>query len=156
MRVVFLDTSVLLNILAVPRKDGDRATVVPRFKQLARDGATLIIPIAAVVEVGNHLAQLSGKERREPAKVFADMLRSSLRGKAPWVVSGASWDVDFLEQLVDGHPGRPGLVDLCQQGVGTGDGSILLEVERYRQRSDLPSALPVELWSLDAGLQAWS
>ena len=42
--VVFLDSSVLFNLLEVPRKCSDRASVVDEFKQLAGDGATLDIP----------------------------------------------------------------------------------------------------------------
>jgi hypothetical protein len=153
--VVFLDTSVMLNILDVPYKNSDRVTVLARFTDLVMQGVTLIIPIAAIVEVGNHLAQLTGEERRDRAVRFAEMLSMSLQGQTPWVVSGTIWDPAFLGELVEGHTLRPGMVDLCTTGVGTGDGSILLEVERYRQRSDLPSGLPVELWSLDKGLQAY-
>lgn len=156
LSVVFLDTSVLLNILNVPRKNESRDDVIARYKALVLSGALLIIPIAVVIEVGNHIAQLTGGEPRAPAMAFADILKMSLRDAAPWVVSGASWDRDFLRQLVDGHSLRPGMVVLCQSGVGTGDGSILLELEGYRQRSDLPSGLPVGLWSLDEGLQAYA
>lgn len=155
--VVFLDTSVLLNVLDVPNKNGERAAVVPRFKELARSrGSLMVIPMAAVIEVGNHIAQLDdGRVRRERMERFADFLRSSLSGTPPWVVSGATWDGPFLADLVEGHEQRPGIVDLSSTGVGAGDGSILLELERYRQRSDVPTKLPVELWSLDQGLQAY-
>lgn len=155
-RVVFLDTSVLLNVLDVPHKNGEREAVLPLFRDLVRSGVTLlIIPMAAVIEVGNHIAQLSGTERRERAQRFADFLLKSLDGTPPWVVSGATWDSGFLADLVTGHAHRPGMVDLASTGLGTGDGSILLELERYRRRSDLPSGRPVELWSLDRQLQAY-
>ncbi len=156
-RVVFLDTSVLLNVLDVPGKNGERQLVVPRFSELVRSGTTLmIIPMAAVIEVGNHISQLAdGGVRRDRMRRFADFLRKSLSGHPPWVVSGSTWDSEFLGELVEGRLGRPGLVDLSSGGVGAGDGSILLELERYRRRSDVPSQLPVELWSLDQGLQAY-
>lgn len=156
-RVVFLDTSVLLNILDVPRKNGQRDAVLPRFRELAKSGvALMVIPIAAVIEVGNHIAQLAdGGVRRERMEHFVRFLRQSLVGQPPWVVSGATWDAGFLAELVEGHERRPGMVDLSSRRVGAGDASILLELERYRQRSDVPSQLPVELWSLEAGLQAY-
>lgn len=156
-RVVFLDSSVLLNILDVPHKNGERSVVVPKFLALAKSGtALMVIPMAAVIEVGNHIAQLPGADRRDRATRLADILRQSLTGTPPWVVSGTTWDADFLEHLLQGrHPHRPGMVDLCSTGMGTGDGSILLELERYRQRSDVPSGLPVELWSLDTALDAY-
>lgn len=156
-RVVFLDTSVLLNLLDVPRKNGEREAVLPRFRELAKSGAALmVIPMAAVIEVGNHIAQLAdGGVRRDRMDRFADFLRRSLSGTPPWVVSGSTWDAGFLAELVEGHEQRPGMVDLSSRGVGAGDGSILLELERYRRRSDVPSGLSVELWSLDEGLQAY-
>ncbi len=154
-RIVFVDTSVLTNVLDVPGKNGERDVVLPLFREMAQDGSTLIIPIAAIIEVGNHIAQLPGDDRRDRASRFEGFLRRSLDGKPPWVVSGASWDSAFLRELVDGHPRRPGMVALCTSRVGTGDGSILLEVERYRQRSDVPSAVPIELWSLDQGLSTY-
>lgn len=148
-KVVFLDTSVLLNLLNVPNKNSDYATVLARFKDLVRQRVTLIIPIAAVVEVGNHLAQLAGFERRDRSEQFAGILGQSLKGQTPWVVSGTTWNADFLAELVQGSAHRQGMVDLCTGGVGTGDGAILLEVERFRQRIDLPRGRPIELWTLD-------
>ena len=50
--VVSLDSSVLLNVLDVPGKNGERGKVVTKFNQLRRAGATLVIPIAAVIGVG--------------------------------------------------------------------------------------------------------
>ncbi len=154
--MVFLDTSVLLNVLDVPGKNSHRAQITSEFKRLVSGGATLVIPIAAVIEVGNHLAQLSGHERRDRALRFSEFLQRSLEGRAPWVVSGAGWDAAFLGGLLQGDDMRPGLVDLCTGGVGSGDASILLELSRYRSRSDLPSALPVRLWTLDEGLGAYT
>ena len=154
--VVFVDTSVLLNVLDVPHKNSDRDSIVQKFKDLARSGSLLVIPIAAVVEVGNHLAQLPGTVRRDRCERFTALLHSSLGNQAPWVVSGTTWDQVFLRDLLDGHASRPGMIELCTTAVGTGDGSILLELERYRSRSDVPSALPVRLWTLDQGLQAYA
>lgn len=85
-----------------------------------------------------------------------DFLRRALDDVAPWVVSGSAWDASFLRELVDGDAQRPGLVDLCGQEVGAGDVSILLELRRYRARSDVPSGLPVRLWTLDLGLRAYA
>ena len=152
--VVFLDTSVLCNVLDVPRKNGERNRVMPRFNELLTDGTVLVVPIAAVIEVGNHIAQLPEGSRRTRSAVFETFLRQSLSSTPPWVVSGAAWDTSFLDDLLTGHSQRPGMVELCERGVGTGDGAILLEVERFRQRADLPSALPVELWTLDRALDA--
>jgi hypothetical protein len=155
--VVFVDTSVLLNVLDVPGKNSDRSTVMTDFKALLVGNATLVIPVAAVVEVGNHIAQLpSGSDRRTRASRFCDFLDRSLRGEAPWVVSGVPWDGSFLSRLINGDGGLPALTELCVSQVGSGDASILLELSSYRERADIPSAMPVRLWTLDAGLAAYA
>lgn len=144
-RVVFLDTSILLNFLEVPRKSSQRAEVLRRFKELRKPaaGVLLVIPIAAVVEVGNHLAQLQREERVRPCKAFGDLLRAAVAGTVPFVLSGAGWDGDFLTRLIDGPTPDRRMDVLCQRGVGAGDASILLEVEHYVDRVDVGSATPL-------------
>lgn len=155
--VVFVDTSVLLNLLDVPGKNSHHQQLAGEFKALATGGVTLIIPIAAVIEVGNHIAQLSdGRERRSRATRFTGFLQASLDGTAPWVVSGASWNETFLRRLLDGHGSLPGLVELSSEKLGSGDVSILHELDRYRSRSDLPGGLPVRLWTLDRQLASYA
>jgi hypothetical protein len=155
---IFLDSSVLLNILDVPGKNNKRPTVLPRFQALCGSGShLLVIPMAAVLEVGNHIAQISdGAVRRLLAERLVTFLRMSMQGAPPWVVSGAVWDTAFLHDLVEGSPPRPNLVELATQGIGAGDASILLEAQRYRERVDLPSGLPLQIWSLDEGLQSYA
>ena len=153
--IVFVDTSVSLNLLNVPRKNSDEKRLTGEFKRLALAGALFVIPIAAVVEVGNHIAQLpSGHDRRDRAQQFARYLQASVDGRPPWVVSDASWDKAFLSRLLDGHGPRPGLVDLCATEIGSGDAAILHELDRFRGRTDFPLAKHTRLWTLDAKLAA--
>lgn len=42
--VVFLDSSVLFNLLDVPGKNGDRTTVAAEFQRLSRAGSTFVFP----------------------------------------------------------------------------------------------------------------
>lgn len=93
--VVFLDTSVLLNILKVPRKCSDWASVVDEFKKLAGDGATLVFPLTAVIETGSVIAQLAGHDRRVCMERFSRIgccIPSSSRRSwtAPMCRSGGS------------------------------------------------------------------
>lgn len=157
--VVFLDTSILLNLLDVPGKNSDRDTVVSEFVLRQGEGDTFVIPATAVIEVGNHIAQLAdGTERRHRAERFAKFLQHSLDGVSPWVVSGLVWDHDFLGRLINGNEAAylPSLIDLATQEVGTGDAAILHEVQRYRERADVPSGQPVTIWSLDVGLSVYA
>lgn len=155
-RIVFLDSSVLLNLLAVPRKSSQREEVVRRFQELRKPeaGVLLVVPIAAVVEVGNHLAQLHRDERAKPCQAFGDLLRAAVAGRVPFLLSGAGWDGDFLSQLIEGPTPDRRMDVLCQRGVGAGDASILLEVEHYLDRIDVGSGTPCEIWTYDDGLRA--
>ena len=63
--IVFLDSSVLFNILQVPYKCSDRTEVVAEFKKLSANGATFVFPVTAVIETGNVIAQpADGHDRR--------------------------------------------------------------------------------------------
>ena len=150
--VVFLDSSVLFNILEMPHKCSDRADVVTRFKEQAENGATFVFPVTAVIETGNAIAQLAGHDRRKCMERFVALLRQALSATTPWAVSGVPWDGNFLSALIDGGDNRIPLVEYATRGIGSGDASLLLEIERYRAR--VPSATPVRLWTLDKILSA--
>jgi len=155
-RVIFLDSSVLLNLLAVPRRSSQREEALRRFKELRKPEANvlLVIPIAAVVEVGNHLAQLHREERSRPCAAFGDLLRAAIAGRVPFLLSGAGWDGDFLTRLIEGPAPDRRMDVLCQRGVGAGDASILLEVEHYLHRIDVGSGTPCEIWTYDEDLRS--
>lgn len=150
--VVFLDSSVLFNLLQVPHKCSDRAVVLTEFEETRKNGAIFVFPVTAVVEVGNTIAQLAGHDRYVCMERFVGLLRQALGTVAPWAVSGVSWDGDFLTALIDGGGSRLPLIDFATCGIGSGDASLLLEIERYRAR--VPSATPIRLWTLDETLSA--
>lgn len=152
--VVFLDSSVLFNLLDVPGKNGDRDDVVTRFQRLAQDGTTFVFPVAAVIETGNIIAQLpDGHARRTCMERFVEWLRKALTTTAPMAVSGVPWDQSFLTALIDGGGARMSLVEFSTTQVGSGDASMLLEMERYRGK--VPSATPISLWTHDTTLGAF-
>ena len=55
--IVIVDTSVFLNVLDVPGFNQDREADLARFRELIEAGANLLLPIAAIFEAGNHIAQ---------------------------------------------------------------------------------------------------
>ena len=57
--IVIVDTSVFLNVLDVPGFNQDREADLARFRELIEAGANLLLPIAAIFEAGNHIAQLA-------------------------------------------------------------------------------------------------
>lgn len=58
--IVIVDTSVLLNVLDVPGFNQHRVDVLERFGEFVEGAANLLLPIGAVFETGNHIAQLGG------------------------------------------------------------------------------------------------
>lgn len=151
--VVFLDSSVLFNLLDVPGKSGDRQSVVAEFQRLTHSGSTFVFPITAVIETGNVIAQLAdGHSRRTCMERFVDLLRRALTMAIPMAVSGVPWDPDFLTALIDGAGDRMPLVEFAMTGIGSGDASLLMEMDRYRAK--VPSATPITLWTLDTMLSS--
>lgn len=152
-RVEFVDTSVLCNLLEIPGKCQDveqvRADLVR--KMAARD-CDLLLPVTAVIETGNHIAQLSdGRARRTYAEKFAALLRLVVAGKAPWSLNKVEWDAAHLDALVTGGSTGSSLVEHAVAGLGCGDLNILIERDRYLART---SGVTATVWTLDVLLAA--
>ena len=90
-KVLILDTSILCVWLQVPGKE----TCGPEHKRWTYDlvkakidaeieqGTTLILPLAAIIETGNHIAQAPG-DKHGIVNSFADHIEKALDGKVPW------------------------------------------------------------------------
>ena len=150
--VTFIDTSVLCNIVPVPGRDQDAAMVKEQLKaRLQTD--VFILPITAVIETGNFVAQLSdGRVRRATAEKLANILRLVCEGKAPWTLHNVRWDMPFLARLLDGADTGVDIVMLAEQQLGLGDLCILTERQIYEANSRIKATI----WSLDAQLNAYS
>lgn len=144
--IVIVDTSILLNVLDVPGFNQDRETVFETFEQYIEEEATLLIPLGAVLETGNHIAQLSnGNQRWCYAKAFRDQIKKALTGEAPWNLVPLQ-DLEQLKSWLNEFPesakGKVGLVDL----------SIINAWKAERKRHPLSH---VRIWSLDDHLQGY-
>lgn len=136
MPVYFVDTSILCNVLPVPGRDQHRADVVREFLELQRESAILILPIAAVIEAGNFIAQIpDGGLRRQTAGTFADVLGQVISQRAPWTLHQPTWDAQFLRRFIDGADTGSTLIQHAQARLGAGDLSILTERAAYRART---------------------
>ncbi|MGX2997330.1 hypothetical protein JNUCC64_24215 [Streptomyces sp. JNUCC 64] len=152
-RVEFVDTSILCNLLRVPGKCQDHERVIGelRRKQEAR-GVDLLLPVTAVIETGNHIAQLpDGYQRRTVAERFAEVLRMVVTGQAPWILNEVEWNAAHLNALISGGSSGASLVEHAVNKVGCGDVNILVERDRYLART---SGVEATVWTLDRGLAA--
>ena len=142
--IVIIDSSVLLNVFDVPTRNQQREAVLERLGVLINNEAHLFIPMVAIVEVGNHIAQLAdGNQRRQAAIRFVTDVQAAIEDRAPWkpinfpsieVVTG--WLKDFP--------------DSASQGVGMGDLAIKHEFHKLTKRHPMSH---VWVWSLDIDLQ---
>ena len=144
--IVIVDTSVLLNVFDVPAFNQHRAEVFVRFEELLDAGASFLLPIAAILETGDHIADLSGgRQRRRYAEMFRDRIREALKGEAPWVPIRFP-DSRQLAEWLNSFP------DYAMRGPDMSDLSIIKAWEAECTRH--PSRR-VRIWSLDRHLQGY-
>ena len=55
--IVIVDSSILLNVLDVPGFNQDREIVLEQFGMLVEAGDHLLLPVAAMLEAGDHVAE---------------------------------------------------------------------------------------------------
>lgn len=153
--VRFVDTSVLCNLLALPGKCQDRDAVTAEVRAVTlRSDVQLVLPVAAVIETGNHIAQLAeGSKRRECARSFVELLKGVVDGQLPWVLHSMPWDARLIRLLCDGPGKIPNLADMASAQVGAGDVSILAECHLYSART---ANVKVTVWTYDRGLAAYA
>jgi len=145
MSIVVMDTSVFCNVLDVPGFNQNRDTILTEMEEFIRSRATLLLPMAAVLETGNHIAQLAGGGgvRRVVAQRFAQSVGAAIDGTLPWTPT-PFWDVEQLRLWLSEFP------EHAMREVGMGDLSIIKEWER--QCSLFPRRR-VAIWSLDGDLK---
>ena len=101
MDVRFIDTSILLNLLGVPGKCQDREAVLEQFRKV-ESKESLILPLAAIIETGNHISHISdGRKRHTISDKFCEYLRHTANETAPWVFYQKGWDKDALNYFAE-------------------------------------------------------
>ncbi|OLP18302.1 hypothetical protein BST81_11290 [Leptolyngbya sp. 'hensonii'] len=145
--VAIVDTSIFCNVLDIPHMNGERENVIGQLKEFLENGTTLLLPMAAVYETGNHIAQLSdGSNRRRFAQKFVEEVNKAITGKAPWQVM----QVPSMEEIGEWLSEFP---DSAMRGAGIGDLSIIKEWEKFTRK--VPDRR-VFIWSLDRDLQGYN
>lgn len=148
MNIRFIDTSVMMNLLEVPGRCSDSQMIKEEFGQVLDNKEVLILPIATIIETGNHIAHINnGNSRRTIASKFGEFLRKTAEGKAPWQLYGIELDKEGLLYLADN------IVENAMQQVGVGDMSIIHAYEQYK--SNTPGIGRIMIWSTDRHLQGY-
>lgn len=146
MRVSIIDTSILVNILDIPSMNQDREIVLSEFRQLLDDEShILILPLATIIETGNHIAHIvDGNIRREKAKLMSDYLKKTANNDAPWQFYGKELSKEDLIKLAEEF------TDSATRRTGLGDLSIIRAYYKYKET--VPAIGTIRIWSLDAHL----
>lgn len=138
--IVVMDTCILLELLDVPKHNERHSDITEEFQRLEDIGADLILPMAAIIEAGNHIADLpNGHDRRVAAKRYVTAVREAIQGQAPWQTTQFPDNQAVLAWL-DHFP------DHASSGAGFSDASIIQEWERLRQKCPLSR---IYIWSND-------
>jgi hypothetical protein len=150
--VTFVDTSVLCELLQVPGKSSPQggAAAQDEMERRAGTGERFVIPVTAVIETGNHIAQCAGN-RYEVAGRLVRFLRAAVERRAPWLILETHLGAGFLTSLCDGDSTGEPLEALAAAKVGAGDVALLVERDQLLSASAFRTA---RVWTLDAGLAA--
>lgn len=153
--ICIIDTSVFLNMMDVPGKNQDKEQIMDTFITYVGLNATFILPMATIIETGNHIAQNgNGNQRRKVAELFCEAVTGAFNGKAPWQPSDfpnakeiLTWINTFPE-----HAGRNKEPTKINEGTSFGDLSIIQEFNKCRSKFSMSE---VFIWSLDHDLEAY-
>lgn len=153
--IVLLDTSIYLNVLDVPGCNQDREVVLNEFGRCIHAGDCFLLPLAAVWETGNHIADLrDGGTRRNFAQKLVDDVKQAVTGIAPYRPTHFPKQAEFLDWL-DEFPKavmRSKSSKKPREGVSLVDLSIIKEWERTRSLHPMSR---VRIWSLDEDLSSY-
>jgi len=164
-KVWIIDTSVLLVWLDVPGKntgeiDGetwDKAYVEKLIEQA--ENTTLVLPLATLIETGNHIAQIrkphDGSQGYPLAKKLADILIEAIDEKSPWAAFTEQynlWEGETLKKLATEWPPLAAQADAEKDkgGLSMGDVTIKWVAEYYAEMG-----YHVETLTGDKGLKSY-
>lgn len=144
--IVLVDTSILLNVLDVHGRNQNREAVLQTLSEHLEQNDHLLLPMAAIVETGNHIAHVAdGARRRSAAQRFVAEIRKALQGETPWRPVNFPSNEQVLNWLHD-------FPDRATSGIGFGDLSIIKEWEICCTRYPMSN---VRIWALDGDLQGF-
>jgi hypothetical protein len=133
--VVVIDTSILCVWLKVPGletcgPDNDRwdfVRVNEKIQRQIKAGSILILPLATIIETGNHIAQANCK-RFPLAEKLGDIMSKAAEAESPWAAfseQAAQWSPENLKKISKQWP------LLAAQKLSIGDATIKAVAEYY-------------------------
>lgn len=153
-KVLVIDTSILCIWLDVPGKEScgpnhdrwDKQRVTEKIRQEEAAKTTFVLPLASIIETGNHIAQ-AGHSRYERGQGLAELIRKTAENETPWAAfshQSELWSDDKLKKLAGTWP------SLAAENLSLGDATIKDVAEYYTKMN-----YQVEILTGDQGLKAY-
>ena len=153
-KVLIFDTSVLCVWLRVPGKETcgpednrlNYDVVNAKIEEEKKQGTTFVLPIASIIETGNHIAHSTG-DRHVVRHAFADIISATADQISPWAAfteQSELWKKENLKVLAERWK------ESVISGQSLGDASIV-DVANYYASAEFD----VEIFTGDKGLKAY-
>lgn len=153
-KVLIFDTSILCVWLKVPGKETcgpednrlNYDVVNTKIEEEKNQGTTFVLPIASIIETGNHIAHSTG-DRHVVGHAFADIISATADQISPWAAfteQSELWKKENLKVLAERWK------ESVISGQSLGDASIV-DVANYYASAEFE----VEIFTGDKGLKAY-
>ena len=154
-KVLLIDTSLLCVWLKVPGKETagnnkwDFELVNEKIITEIEKGTTLVLPLATVIETGNHIAQAkttNSDSKRITSGKFAQIMIYAADETSPWAAFSEQivlWEAEGLKNLAEKFPNQ------AVEKTSMGDASIVVLGYYYHEKG-----FHVEFLTDDNGLKS--
>ena len=154
-KVLLIDTSLLCVWLKVPGKEiagnnkWDFELVNEKILTEIEKGTTLVLPLATVIETGNHIAQAkttNSDSKRITSEKFAQIMIYAADETSPWAAFSEQivlWEAERLKNLAEKFPNQ------AVEKTSMGDASIVVLGYYYHEKG-----FHVEFLTDDNGLKS--
>ncbi len=140
-KVLIIDTSILCVWLEVPTKkeckDWDKELVDELIKEEIKQKSTLVLPLATIIETGNHIAHSKGNIF-ELAEKLSKLMIEAADETSPWAAftrQSDLWSAEEFKRLANEYP------ELAKQGLTMGDITIKFIAEFYATMGYTPDIM---------------
>jgi hypothetical protein len=149
MNIRFIDTSIMTNLLKIPFRCENAQEVSVEFETAIRADERLVLPLATIIETGNHIAHINdGNIRRKIANNFSDFIRASLDNESPWFYDSFELSKEDLLYIADNLPQK------AMAQIGLGDISIIRQYENFKEKNGAIGKIMI--WSVDGHLKMYN
>lgn len=153
-KILIFDTSILCEWLEVPNKytknikgsEWNQEKIDAKIKEEEKLGTKFLLPVAVIIETGNHIAQANEK-RYEIAKKLTELMVKASQAESPWIALIEQfdfWEPENLQDLVDRFP------QFASREISLGDATIIKATELY-----FKLGFEIEIFTMDRNLKSY-